>query len=149
MTTLESILSRDNMFAALKRVRANKGSHGVDGMTLDDLPVFLRENWTTIKLKLLSGTYRPQPVRRVEIPKPDGGVRMLGIPTVMDRLIQQAIAQVLTPLFDADFSTSSYGFRSGRRAWDAVKAAQVHICEGYTWVVDIDLEKFFDRINHD
>jgi len=149
MMTLESILSRDNMFAALKRVRANKGSHGVDGMTLDELPVFLRNNWTAIKQQLLNGTYRPLPVRRVEIPKPDGGVRELGIPAVVDRLIQQAIAQVVTPVFDAEFSESSYGFRAGRGAWDAIRVAQSYICEGYTWVVDIDLEKFFDRINHD
>jgi RNA-directed DNA polymerase len=146
---LETILSRDNMLAALKRVRANKGSHGVDSMTVDGLPVFLRENWPSIKQKLLSGSYRPQPVRRVEIPKTGGGVRLLGIPTVSDRLIQQAIAQVLSPIFEAGFSESSYGFRPDRKAHDAVRAAQGHIREGYTWVVDIDLEKFFDRMNHD
>lgn len=137
------------MFTALKRVCANRGSHGVDGMTVDELSTHLRENWTSIKQMLLSGSYRPQPVRRVEIPKADGGVRLLGIPTVVDRLIQQAIAQVLSPIFDAEFSESSYGFRPGRGAHDAVRAAQGHIREGYTWVVDIDLEKFFDRVNHD
>jgi RNA-directed DNA polymerase len=146
---LETILSRDNMLAALKRVRANKGSHGVDGMTVEELPAFLREKWASIKQKLMNGRYRPQPVRRVEIPKADGGVRLLGIPTVVDRLIQQAIAQVLTPIFEAGFSESSYGFRPGRNAHDAVRVAQGHINEGYTWVVDIDLEKFFDRVNHD
>lgn len=137
------------MLAALKRVRANKGSHGVDGMTVDELPVFLRENWPSIKQELLSGSYRPRPVRRVEIPKADSGVRLLGIPTVVDRLIQQAIAQVLSPIFDVGFSECSYGFRPGRNAPEAVRAARGHIREGYTWVVDIDLEKFFDRVNHD
>jgi len=146
---LETIVSRDNMFAALARVRANKGSHGVDGMTVDELPAFLREHWPSIRQRLRDGSYRPQPVRRVEIPKADGGVRLLGIPTVVDRLIQQAIAQVLVPLFDAGFSENSYGFRPGRKAHDAVRAAQGHINEGYTWVVDIDLERFFDRVNHD
>jgi RNA-directed DNA polymerase len=146
---LEAILSRDNMLAALKRVRANRGSHGVDGMTVEELPSFLRENWASIRQRLLDGQYRPQPVRRVEIPKADSGVRLLGIPTVVDRLVQQAIAQVLAPIFDANFSESSYGFRPGRNAHDAVHAAQGYISEGYTWVVDIDLEKFFDRVNHD
>jgi len=146
---LETILSRDNMLAALKRVRANKGSPGVDGMTVEELPAFLRENWTSIRQKLLNGQYRPQPVRRVEIPKGDGGTRLLGIPTVVDRLIQQAIAQIFTPIFEAGFSESSYGFRPGRKAHDAIRASQGYINEGYTWVVDIDLEKFFDRVNHD
>jgi retron-type reverse transcriptase len=126
---LETILSRDNMFAALKRVKSNKGSPGIDGMTVEELPAFLRENWASIKQELLNGQYRPQPVRRVEIPKADGGGRLLGIPTVVDRLIQQAISQVLTPVFESGFSESSYGFRSGRSAHDAVRAAQHHINE--------------------
>lgn len=146
---LELVVSRDNMMAALKRVMANKGSHGVDEMRVDELPAYLSSAWPTIRQSLLEGTYVPRPVRRVEIPKPDGGVRLLGIPTAVDRLIQQAVAQVLLPIFDEGFSAHSYGFRPGRRAHDAVKAAQRYIQEGYDWVVDIDLEKFFDRVNHD
>ncbi|MEW6115190.1 MAG: group II intron reverse transcriptase/maturase [Thermodesulfobacteriota bacterium] len=145
----EQVLSAGNMTAALRRVRANKGSHGLDGMKVEELPAYLSTAWPTIKQSLLEGTYVPQPVRRVEIPKPDGGVRLLGIPTVVDRLIQQALLQVLSPIFDEGFSEHSYGFRPGRRAHDAVKAAQRYIQEGYGWVVDIDLEKFFDRVNHD
>ena len=136
-------------FAALKRVEANGGAPGVDGMTVEALRPYLKAHWLELRAVLDAGTYRPSPVRRVEIPKPDGGVRLLGIPTVVDRLIQQAISQALTPLFDPLFSPHSYGFRPGRRAHDAVKAAQGYIREGYTWVVDIDLEKFFDRVNHD
>lgn len=146
---LEIIVSRDNMKAALKRVKANKGSHGVDGMKVDELPAYMSIHWPTIRQELLEGTYVPKPVRRVEIPKPDGGLRLLGIPTVVDRLIQQAVAQVLSPLFEEGFSAHSYGFRPGKSAHDAVRAAQEHIQAGHTWVVDIDLEKFFDRVNHD
>ena len=146
---LETIVSRENMTRAYKRVVANKGSHGIDGMGVDELLQYLKENWETIKQQLLDGTYKPQPVRRVEIPKPDGGKRQLGIPTVLDRLIQQAIAQVLNGYYDYQFSESSYGFRPGRSAKEAVLAAQRYINEGYTWVVDMDLEKFFDRVNHD
>jgi group II intron reverse transcriptase/maturase len=147
--TLERILSRENLTAALKRVRANRGAPGIDGMTTHDLAAYLQTEWIRIKGALLAGTYRPQPVRRVEIPKPGGGKRMLGIPTVLDRFIQQAIAQELTLIFDPQFSTKSFGFRPGLRAHDAVKQVQTYIQEGYTWVVDMDLEKFFDRVNHD
>ena len=146
---LEEILSRDNMKAALKRVTANKGSHGVDGMKVNELSTYLVTEWPSIRQALQEGTYVPQPVRRVEIPKPDGGTRLLGIPTVIDRLIQQAIAQVLSKLFEPEFSEDSYGFRPGKRARDAVRIAREYIREGYGWVVDIDLEKFFDRVNHD
>lgn len=147
--TLERILSRENMQRAYKRVVANKGSHGVDGMTTDELRNFLIQEWPEIKLAILQGEYKPQPVRRVEIPKPNGGIRLLGIPTVLDRLIQQAIAQELTLIFDKGFSNNSYGFRPGRSAKDAVKKANEYINEGYRWVVDLDLEKFFDKVNHD
>jgi len=146
---LEIIVSRGNMMAALKRVRANKGSHGIDGMTVDVLPAYLSIHWPTIRQELLEGTYVPHPVRRVEIPKPDGGVRLLGIPTVVDRLIQQAVAQILSPVFEGGFSAHSYGFRPGRSAHDAVRAARENVQAGHSWVVDIDLEKFFDRVNHD
>jgi len=145
----EQVFERKNLLAALKRVEANGGAPGVDGMTVGALRPYLKVHWLEQKAALDAGTYRPSPVRRVEIPKPDGGVRLLGIPTVVDRLIQQATAQVLTPLFEPVFSPHSYGFRPGRRAHDAVTAAQGYIREGYTWVVDIDLEKFFDRVNHD
>ena len=147
---LEEVLRRENLMEALKRVRSNRGAPGVDGMTVDDLTLFLKREWTRIREELLGETYVPQPIRRVEIPKPDGkGVRMLGIPTVLDRLIQQAILQVLTPVFDPHFSESSYGFRPGRGCHDAVVAAQTHVEAGYRFVVDMDLEKFFDRVNHD
>jgi len=146
---LEAIVSRENMTKAYKRVVANKGSHGIDGMGVDELLPYLKENWTNIKQQLLDGKYKPQPVRRVEIPKPDGGIRLLGIPTVLDRLIQQAIAQIINGIYDHKFSNNSYGFRPGRSAKDAVLAAEEYINEGYTWVVDMDLEKFFDRVNHD
>jgi group II intron reverse transcriptase/maturase len=145
----ERVLERQNLLAALKRVEANGGAPGIDGMTVEELRPYLKEHWLEIRASLEAGTYQPSPVRRVEIPKLDGGVRMLGIPTVIDRLIQQAVAQVLTGLFEPRFSPHSYGFRPGRRAHDAVKAAQGYIREGYTWVVDVDLEKFFDRVNHD
>jgi len=145
----EAVFERENMRTALKRVESNKGAAGVDGMEVKDLSGYLKAHWLEVREALESGKYRPSPVRRVEIPKPDGGVRQLGIPTVLDRLIQQAIAQVLTPMFEAGFSPYSYGFRPGRSAHQAVQKAQEYIQEGYDWVVDIDLEKFFDRVNHD
>jgi group II intron reverse transcriptase/maturase len=137
------------MQTALKRVESNKGAAGVDGMEVSELRGYLKEHWLEVREALERGTYRPSPVRRVEIPKPDGGVRLLGIPRVLDRLIQQAIAQVLTPMFEAVFSPHSYGFRPGRSAHQAVQQAQAYIAEGNEWCVDIDLEKFFDRVNHD
>jgi RNA-directed DNA polymerase len=146
---MERIVSRENTLRALKRVEKNKGSHGVDQMPVQNLRAHMVENWNDLKSSLLSGTYIPSPVRRVEIPKPDGGVRKLGIPTVTDRFIQQAITQALTPIYDPTFSSCSFGFRPGKRAHDAVKLAQSYIREGYRWVVDIDLEKFFDKVNHD
>ena len=146
---LEAVLERGNLAKALKRVEGNRGAAGIDGMKVEELRPYLKENWLAIRERLLSGTYEPKPVRRVGIPKPDGGKRQLGIPTVLDRFIQQALLQVLTPLFDPRFSANSYGFRPGRRAHDAVRAARSYIQEGYKWVVDLDLEKFFDRVNHD
>ncbi|WP_342581833.1 group II intron reverse transcriptase/maturase [Ureibacillus sp. FSL W7-1570] len=146
---LNQILSRENMLQALKRVEQNKGSHGVDMMPVQNLRQHIVENWLSIKEAILKGTYEPMPVRRVEIPKPDGGVRLLGIPTVTDRLIQQAIAQVLSKVYDPTFSENSYGFRPNRSAHDAVKKAKEYIRDGYRWVVDMDLEKFFDKVNHD
>lgn len=146
---MEQILSRGNLITALKRVEKNKGSHGVDGMSSQDLRLHIYKEWTAMKVALLEGTYEPQPVRRVEIPKPDGGVRLLGIPTVTDRFIQQAIAQILSPIYDITFSEHSYGFRPNRSAHDAVKEAKSYIQEGYRWVVDMDLEKFFDKVHHD
>ncbi len=146
---LKRILSRENMLLALQRVEKNKGSHGVDMMPVQNLRQHIVENWISIKEAILKGTYEPMPVRRVEIPKPDGGVRLLGIPTVTDRLIQQAIAQVLSRIYDPMFSEHSYGFRPNRSAHDAVRKAKGYIRDGYRWVVDMDLEKFFDRVNHD
>jgi RNA-directed DNA polymerase len=146
---MERILSSENLHRALKRVVSNKGSHGVDEMPVQILRQHLIDNWESIKMELLAGTYKPHPVRRVEIPKPDGGVRLLGIPTVTDRFIQQAIAQVLTTLYDPSFSNHSYGFRPRRSAHDAAREAKGFIREGNRWVVDIDLEKFFDKVNHD
>jgi RNA-directed DNA polymerase len=147
---LEQVLSRENLLAAMKRVESNKGSHGVDGMSVKSLREHIKQNWPTIRKALEEGTYQPSPVRRVEIPKPNGdGVRLLGIPTVVDRLLQQAIAQVLTPLFDPQFSEHSYGFRPNRRGHDAVKKARAYMTKGYRFVVDLDLAKFFDRVNHD
>jgi RNA-directed DNA polymerase len=146
---MEVIIERGNMEKALKRVVANAGAPGVDGMTTSELPLFLKQQWQEIRGELLAGTYRPQPVRRVGIPKPDGGHRYLGIPTVTDRLIQQAILQVLTPVFDPHFSEASYGFRPGRSAHRAIAKAQAYIEEGKSWVVDIDIERFFDNVNHD
>jgi len=145
----EQVWERENLYTALKRVEGNAGAPGIDGMTVKDLRPYLKEHWLEIRAALESETYQPSPVRRVEIPKPDGGVRLLGIPTVIDRLLQQAIAQVLTPIFERKFSPHSYGFRPGRSAHDAMKQAQEYTQEGYEWVVDIDLEKFFDRVNHD
>src|SRR6266496_34713 len=146
---MEEVCERENCKQALKRVKANKGSAGVDGMTVQQLPEYLKQHWPDIREQLLSGTYKPQPVRRVEIPKPDGGIRKLGIPTVLDRFIQQAVMQVLQRKWDPTFSDSSYGFRAGRSTHQAVARAQQYIREGYGWVVDLDLEKFFDRVNHD
>ncbi|WP_458646960.1 group II intron reverse transcriptase/maturase [Thermodesulfobium fumaratoxidans] len=146
---MEEVVSRENMTKALRRVEENKGAPGVDSMPVESLLPYLQKNWPQIKEQLLTGTYQPQPVRRVEIPKPSGGVRMLGIPTVTDRLIQQALLQVLTPIFDPEFSDASYGFRPKRRAHDAVRKARQYVQEGYQWIVDMDLEKFFDRVNHD
>jgi RNA-directed DNA polymerase len=146
---MEEVCERENCKQALARVKANKGSPGVDGMTVHELPEYLKQHWPTIREQLLSGTYKPQPVKRVEIPKPDGGVRKLGIPTVLDRFIQQAAMQVLQRKWDRTFSDHSYGFRPGRSAHQAVEAAQQYIAAGYRWVVDLDLEKFFDRVNHD
>lgn len=146
---MEEVCERENCQRALQRVKANKGSPGVDGMTVRGLPGFLQQHWPAIREQLLSGTYKPQPVKRVEIPEPDGGVRKLGIPTVLDRFIQQAVMQVLQGRWDRTFSEHSYGFRPGRSAHQAVEAAQQHIAAGYRWVVDLDLEKFFDRVCHD
>jgi group II intron reverse transcriptase/maturase len=145
----EAVFLRENLQTALKRVESNRGAAGIDGMEVQELRGYLKGHWLEVREALESGTYRPSPVRRVEIPKPDGGVRQLGIPTVLDRLLQQAMAQVLTPMFEAVFSPHSYGFRPGRSAHQAVQQAQAYIREGYDWVVDIDLEKFFDRVNHD
>lgn len=146
---MERVVERENCLAAFKRVRKNKGSPGIDGMRVDDLPAYLRKNWERIRASLLDGSYRPTAVKRQEIPKSGGGVRQLGIPTVLDRFIQQAILQVLQPIFDPTFSEHSYGFRPGRKAHDAVCQAQRYIQSGRRWVVDVDLEKFFDRVNHD
>jgi len=146
---MEATCNRENLWKALKRVQVNKGSAGVDGMTVQQLPGYLAKQWPAIRDQLLHGTYQPQPVKRVEIPKSDGGVRKLGIPTVLDRFIQQAVMQVLQGQWDRTFSQHSYGFRPGRSAHQAVAAAQQHIADGCRWVVDIDLEKFFDRVNHD
>jgi len=145
----EQIFSRENLFAALARVQSNKGAPGIDGITVGELPDHLRAHWPSIRQKLDEGRYQPSPVKRVEIPKAGGGTRLLGIPTVLDRLIQQAMQQVLSPLYEPIFSDHSYGFRPGRSAHDAVNAALEHIRAGYHWVVDIDLAKFFDTVNHD
>jgi len=146
---LELVVERSNVEAALRRVRKNKGSPGIDGMTVEELPAYLVEHWSSLREELLAGTYQPKPVRRHAIPKADGGTRELGIPTVVDRLIQQCILHVLQPRIDPSFSQHSYGFRPGKRAHDAVCAAQRFIQEGRRWVVDVDLEAFFDRVNHD
>jgi RNA-directed DNA polymerase len=146
---LERMLKGDNLRLAYKRVVQNGGAPGVDSVTVANLQAYLKTHWESVKTELLTGTYRPIPVKRVEIPKPGGGVRLLGIPTVMDRFLQQALLQVMNPIFDAGFSRHSYGFRPGKRAHDAVKQAQHYIQEGFRWVVDMDLAKFFDRVNHD
>jgi RNA-directed DNA polymerase len=145
---LEEILARDNMNLAYKRVKRNKGSHGVDGMSVNELLHFLKQNGNKIRESILAGTYKPQPVRRVEIPKPDGGIRLLGIPTAVDRVIQQAIAQILSPIYEKQFSENSYGFRPSRSAKQAVLKSKEYIEAGYTWSVDIDLAKYFDTVNH-
>ena len=142
---MEIIVTRQNMWRAYRRVLANKGAPGVDGMTVGQLKSYLKRCWPKIKQALLEGTYKPLPVRRKEIPKPNGGVRLLGIPTVVDRLIQQAITQVLQGIWDPTFSEKSFGFRPGRSAHDALKCARTYVQDGYRNIVDIDLEKFFDR----
>jgi RNA-directed DNA polymerase len=146
---MEEVSERENLVRAWQRVRDNKGAPGVDGMTIDDAKSYLREHWPDIRSQLLVGAYQPQPVKRVEIPKPEGGVRKLGVPCVVDRLIQQALLQVLQKRWDPTFSEHSYGFRPGRSAHQAVAQAQRYVAEGYNVVVDLDLEKFFDRVNHD
>jgi RNA-directed DNA polymerase len=146
---MEEVCEGENRREALKRVRANQGSPGIDGMTVDALPEYLEQHWPVVREQLLSGTYKPKAVKRVEIPKPDGGVRKLGIPTVLDRFVQQAVQQVLQKQWDPTFSEHSYGFRPGRSPQQAVAQAQRYIAEGYGWCVDFDLEKFFDRVNHD
>ena len=146
---MEEVCERENCLQAYKRVKSNKGSPGIDGMTVEQLPDYLKEHWPAIREQLVSGTYKPQPVRRVEIPKPDGGMRQLGIPTVLDRMVQQAVMQVLQGRWDWELSEHSHGFRPGRSAHQAVAKAQKYIAEGRGWVVDLDLEKFFDRVNHD
>ena len=149
MHLMEKVCERENLERAWQRVRGNKGAPGVDGMTIDDAKSYLREHWPDIRSQLLAGAYRPQPVKRVEIPKPDGGVRKLGVPCVVDRLVQQALLQVLQKRWDPTFSEHSYGFRPGRSAHQAVAQAQRYVAEGYSIVVDLDLEKFFDRVHHD
>jgi RNA-directed DNA polymerase len=146
---MEEVCARENLVKAWKRVRSNKGGPGVDAMTIDDAKAYLRDHWPNIRSLLLEGTYQPLPVKRVEIPKPDGGVRKLGVPCVVDRLIQQALLQVLQERWDPTFSEHSFGFRPGRSAHQAVAQAQRYIAEGFSVVVDLDLEKFFDRVNHD
>jgi RNA-directed DNA polymerase len=146
---MEEVCERENLKEALRRVKANKGSPGVDGITVNQLDGYLEQHWPAIREQLLSGTYKPKPVKRVEIPKPDGGVRKLGIPTVLDRFVQQTVMQVLQRRWDRTFSEHSYGFRPGRSAHQAVAQAQRYIAEGRGWCVDLDLEKFFDRVNHD
>ena len=147
--SMEAIVERENLKKALAQVKRNKGAAGIDGMSVDDLLAYLKEHWPTIRVRLLDGSYKPQPVRRVEIPKASGGTRALGIPTVLDRFIQQAVMQVLQADWDRTFSETSFGFRPGRSAHQAVERAQAYIASGHAVVVDIDLEKFFDRVNHD
>ena len=148
-TLMEAVVADENYRPALEAVKRNQGTAGIDHMTTAQLESHLQANWWILQDKLLKGTYVPSPVRRVEIPKPSGGTRMLGIPTVQDRFIQQLLLQVLTPIFDPQFSEHSYGFRPGRRAQDAVRAAQQYAQEGKDWVVDLDITKFFDHVNHD
>lgn len=146
---MDAVVERSNLWQAYERVMRNKGAAGVDGLTVSEFKAWLQQHWPSIKTALLAGNYIPAAIRKVEIPKPNGGVRTLGIPTVLDRLIQQALLQVLQPQFESEFSEHSYGFRPGRNAWQAVQSAQSYIGEGRRWVVDLDLEKFFDRVNHD
>src|ERR1035441_8507023 len=146
---MEEVVTDENCKLALTAVKRNKGAAGIDRMTTTELESHLQAHWEKIRAKLLSGTWVPTPVRRVEIPKPNGGTRMLGIPTVQDRFIQQMLLQVLTPIFDPSFSEHSYGFRPGRSAQDAMRAAQEYVQGGREWVVDIDIAKFFDHVNHD
>ncbi len=146
---LDAVLARDNLARAWRRVKSNKGAPGIDGVTLADWPEHARAHWPSTRERIEAGRYRPQPVRRVDIPKPDGGQRQLGIPTITDRVIQQAIAQVLTPIFDPGFSASSFGFRPGRSAHQAIRQVQAHVKAGYRWAVDLDLTKFFDNVDHD
>jgi group II intron reverse transcriptase/maturase len=146
---MDAVVERNNLWQAYERVVRNKGAAGVDGLTVFEFKTWLQQHWPSVKTALLAGNYIPAAIRKVEIPKPNGGVRTLGIPTVLDRLIQQALLQVLQPQFESEFSEHSYGFRPGRNAWQAVQSAQGYIGEGRRWVVDLDLEKFFDRVNHD
>lgn len=146
---MEQVVERGNMWKAYERVVRNKGAPGADGMRVDDLKAWLQAHWPSVKAALLAGSYLPREVRAVDIPKPSGGARVLGVPTVVDRLIQQALHQVLQPIFEPCFSESSYGFRPGRNTWQAVQAARDHVRSGKGWVADIDLAKFFDRVNHD
>ncbi len=146
---MEAVVGRDNMFAAYDQVVGNRGAPGVDAMTVHDLKPWLQAHWADVKEELLQGTYVPTPVLRVEIPKPGGGMRRLGIPTVLDRLIQQAVSQILTPIFDPFFSEFSFGFRPGRSVHQALLQAKAHMSKDKRWVVDMDLEKFFDKVNHD
>ena len=146
---MEQVVTQDNATAAWLAVKRNGGAPGIDGMTTTQLRDHVRQHWETIRAKLLAGTYVPSPVRRVEIPKPNGGVRLLGIPTVLDRWIQQMLLQALQPIFDPTFSAHSFGFRPGKSAHDAVRAAQSYVQAGKDWVVDMDITKFFDRVNHD
>jgi group II intron reverse transcriptase/maturase len=146
---MEAVVERSNLWRAYERVMRNKGAAGVDGLSVHEFKSWLQQHWPSVKAALLAGDYLPAAIRKVDIPKPNGGVRTLGIPTVVDRLIQQALLQVLQPEFEPEFSEHSYGFRPGRNAWQAVQRAQSYIKEGRRWVVDLDLEKFFDRVNHD
>ena len=146
---MDAVVERNNLWQAYERVMRNKGAAGVDGLTVSEFKAWLQQHWSSVKAALLAGNYMPAAIRKVEIPKPNGGVRTLGIPTVLDRLIQQALLQVLQPQFEPEFSEHSYGFRPGRNAWQAVQRAQSYIGDGRRWVVDLDLEKFFDRVNHD
>ncbi|WP_218026892.1 group II intron reverse transcriptase/maturase, partial [Vreelandella aquamarina] len=146
---MEAVVAKANMARAYRKVVANQGAPGADGMTVDQLADHLKQYWPTLRERLLAGEYHPSPIRAVEIPKPKGGTRQLGIPTVTDRLIQQALLQVLTPIFDPTFSASSYGYRPGRSAQQAVSAMKAHVTAGHRWVVDLDLKAFFDRVNHD
>ncbi len=146
---MEAVVETSNLRSALARVKSNKGSPGIDNMSVEELGNHLVQNWSEIKRQLLTGEYKPQPVKRVEIPKPDGGTRQLGVPTARDRIIQQAVGQVLGPIFDPTFSESSFGFRPGRDARQAIEQAKRHVEDGYKYVVDIDLEKFFDKVQHD